>query len=164
MDPQVMLSAVETLEGAKMVPLVHPMGLVDLDPTSLINFGFFLFLIVIFQRLLFAPYVKVTEKRAALSGGVTDTAAANTAEAAALNLAYDQGLSDAHREAAAKRVELLGVAHAAESKHLDAARAAVGERLNSRRAVIAAEAAKAESELPVRAKALALSITERLLS
>lgn len=164
MDPQVLLSAVDTLQGARMVPAAHPMGLVDLDPTSLINFGFFLFLIVVFQKLFFAPYVKVTEKRAALSGGVSDAAAALTAEAAALNLAYEQGVAAAHQQAMAKRGELLGAAHATESKQLDAARTAVGERLNSRRAVIAAEAAKAEAELPVRAKALAVSITERLLS
>ncbi len=164
MDPQVLLNAVDTLQGAQMVPVVHPMGLVDLDPTSLINFGFFLFLIVVFQKLFFAPYVKVTEKRSALSGGVSDAAAALNAEAAALNQAYDAGIAAAHQQAAGKRAELLGVAHATESKQLDAARLTVGERLQSRRAVIAADAAKAESELPVRAKALAVSITERLLS
>jgi F0F1-type ATP synthase membrane subunit b/b' len=164
MDPQVLLNAVDTLQGAQLVPVAHPMGLVDLDPTSLINFGFFLLLMVVFQKLFFAPYVKVTEKRAALSGGVSDAAAALNAEAAALNQAYEQGIAAAHQQASAKRSELLGAAHATESKHLDAARLQAGERLLSRRAVIAAESAKAESELPVRAKALALSITERLLS
>lgn len=164
MDPQVLLSAAETLQGARMVPVVHPMGLVDLDPTSLINFGFFLVLIVVFQKFLFEPYLRVTERRAALSGGVSDAAAAQQAEAASLNRAYDEGIAAAHRAASEKRAALLGAAHAKEAALLDDARGKVAETLASRRAVIAADAAKAEAELPVRAKALAGSITERLLS
>lgn len=164
MDPQVLLSAAETLQGARMTPVVQPMGLVDLDPTSLINFGFFVVLIVVFQKFLFAPYLQVTARRTALSGGVSDAAAAQAAEAAALNLAYDEGVAAAHRSASERRGELLGAAHAKESAMLDAARATVAENLATRRAVIAADTAKAESELPVRAKALASSIAERLLS
>jgi F-type H+-transporting ATPase subunit b len=164
MNPQVLLNAAQMPLGAESVAAVHPMGLVDLDPTALINFGFFLVLIVVLQKFLFEPYLRVTERRASLSDGVADAAAALNAETASLNKAYEEGVASAHRQAGLKRTELLGAAHATESTLLDGARAKVAASLASRRAVIAADAAKAESELPLRAQALAVSITQRLLS
>lgn len=164
MDPQVLLNAAQSPPGVGVALAVHPMGLVDLDPTALINFGFFLVLIVVLQKFLFQPYLRVTERRASLSGGVADAAAALNAETAALTKSYEEGVASAHRQAGLKRVELLGRAHATESALLDGARGKVAASLASRRAVIAADAAKAEAELPLRAKALAASITQRLLS
>jgi len=164
MDPQVLLNAAQSPPGVGSALAVHPMGLVDLDPTALINFGFFLALIVVLQKFLFEPYLRVTERRASLSGGVADAAAALTAETAALTKSYEEGVASAHRQAGLKRTELLGAAHATESLLLDGARAKVADSLATRRAVIGADAAKAEAELPLRAKALAVSITQRLLS
>ncbi len=164
MDPQVLLNAAQSPLGVQAVPAVHPMGLVDLDPTALINFGFFLVLIVVLQKFLFEPYLRVTEQRASLSGGVADAAAAQNAETAALTKSYEEGVASAHRQAGLKRTELLGAAHATESELLDSARVKVAASMASRRAVITADAEKAELELPLRAKALAVSITQRLLS
>ena len=164
MDPQVLLNAAQMPLGVQAVPTVHPMGLVDLDPTALINFGFFIVLIVFLQKFLFEPYLRVAERRAALSSGVAGAASSQNAETAALNKSYEEGVAAAHRQAGLKRAELLGAAHASESVLLDGARAKVAVSLASRRAVITADAAKAEAELPVRAKALAVSITQRLLS
>lgn len=164
MDPQMLLIASQKPLGLQAASAVHPMGLVDLDPTALINFGFFLVLIVVLQKFLFEPYLRVTERRALLSSGVADAALSLNAETAARNQSYAEGVASAHRQAGLKRAELLGAAHATESLILDSARAKVADSLATRRAVIAAGASKAESELPVRAKALAVSITERLLS
>lgn len=164
MDPQVLLNAAQAPPGVGAVQAVHPMGLVDLDPTALINVGFFLVLMIVLQKFLFEPYLRLTERRASLSGGVADAAAALSAETAALTKAYEEGVASALHQAGLRRSELLGAAHATESLVLDGARAKVADSLATRRAVIVADAARAESELPVRAKALAVSITQRLLS
>jgi F-type H+-transporting ATPase subunit b len=152
------LSTLPTLLAA--APQAHEPQLIDVDGTIFIQLGFFLLLVVVLQRFLWKPYLRVREERVTRIEGYRLEAARLEADADARLARAEAQLAEARRvgigeravaraEAQAREQALLAEAQAAAQKTLAGARAQldgmlVAERakLQQRASEIGREAAK----------------------
>ncbi|MDB4953077.1 MAG: H+transporting two-sector ATPase subunit [Myxococcales bacterium] len=139
----------------------HP--LIDIDWTVLVQFGMFLVLFFIANKLLFQPYLALRERRKAGIEGARVEAAGMTAQADAKLADYEKQLDAARNRAneEGRKIRLEAATH--EKQVTDQARASAQQAMDEAQAKVRAETEAARLALLPQANTMAKQIASRLL-
>jgi F-type H+-transporting ATPase subunit b len=139
----------------------HP--LIDIDWTVLLQFGLFVAMFVLANKLLFQPYLALREKRIAGIDGARAEAERMNAEAEAKLADYEQKLAAARGKAADEQRAVRAEASKHQQEVTDKSRKAATEAMNASTAKVKAETEAARAELASRANAIASQMAKQLL-
>lgn len=139
----------------------HP--LIDIDWTIVIQLGLFLVMLVVANKFLFQPYLRLRERRAEGIEGAKAEAERMTAEADSKLVAYERELATARNKASDEQRKIRGVANAHEREVTTAARTASAAALEEARTRVRAETESARKELMPRAEQIGKQMAERIL-
>jgi F-type H+-transporting ATPase subunit b len=139
----------------------HP--LIDIDWTVLVQFGVFLLLYVVANKLVFQPYLQLRERRKQGIDGARVEAEAMSARADASLAAYEKQLAAARNRANEEGRKVRAEAAAHEKDVTDKARAAAQKAIDSATAKMRQETEAARLQLLPQANALAKQIASKLL-
>jgi len=139
----------------------HP--LIDIDWTVLVQFGLFLVLLAVSNKLLFQPYLQLRARRSTEIDGARAEADRMAAKADAELADYEKKLAAARSRANAEggKVRAEGIAN--EKATTDAARAEAQKALDEATARMRAETDAARLQLLPQAQTLARQIASKLL-
>ena len=148
-------------QAAVALAALHP--LIDIDLTVLVQFGLFLILFVVSNKLLFQPYLQLRERRKAGIEGARADAERVSARAEAKLSEYEQRLAGARARAneEGRKVRTEAIAH--EKDVTDKARATAQKAIDEASAKMRAETDAARGQLLPQADALAKQIASKLL-
>jgi F-type H+-transporting ATPase subunit b len=148
-------------QAAQALAAGHP--LIDIDLTVLVQFGLFLILFVVANKLLFQPYLALRERRRAGIDGARSEADRMTAQADAKLADYEQKLAGARERGneQGRKLRAEGVAH--EKDVTDKARKQAQTAIDEASAKMRAETDAARLQLMTQADAIAHQITKKLL-
>jgi F-type H+-transporting ATPase subunit b len=138
-------------------------ALIDVDSTLLIQFVLFSFMGLVASRLLFKPYLKMREERAAGIEGAKADAERMQAEAAARLADYEDKLAAARSRAQVEQRKIRAEAATHEHEVTAKARAAANESIASARQTVDREVASARKELMPKADEIARDVASKLL-
>lgn len=139
----------------------HP--LIDIDSTVFVQFGLFLLLFVVANKLLFQPYLKLRERRKAGIDGARAEADRMTAQADAKLADYEKQLSAARSRANEEGRKVRAEAAGHEKEVTDKARAEAQKSIDEATAKMRTETEAARLQLLPQATALARQISSKLL-
>ncbi|HUQ07599.1 MAG TPA: ATP synthase F0 subunit B [Kofleriaceae bacterium] len=139
----------------------HP--LIDIDWTVLLQFGLFLAMFVLANKLLFQPYLALREKRIAGIDGARAEAERMNAEAEAKLADYEHKLTSARNKAAEETRAVRAEASKHEQEVTDKSRKAAMEAMNTAATKVKSETEAARAELALRADAIAKQMAKQLL-
>lgn len=139
----------------------HP--LIDIDGTVFIQFAIFLVMLVVSNKLLFQPYLKLRARRAEGIDGARASAERMTAEADAKLADYEKQLALARNRSGEEQRKIRAEANAHEREVTSTARATTAKGLEEARARVDAETAAARKDLLPRAEELGREMAKRLL-
>jgi F-type H+-transporting ATPase subunit b len=139
----------------------HP--LIDIDNTVWVQLVLFMLVALIGSRLLFRPYLKMRDKRAAGIEGARAEASQMTAEAGARVADYEQKLTVARNRALEERRTIRTQAAERQRELTEAARAESTAALDQAKARIASETATARGALRPHATQVADDMAAKLL-
>jgi F-type H+-transporting ATPase subunit b len=139
----------------------HP--LIDIDLTVLVQFGLFLVMLVVLNKLLFQPYLRLREKRQAGIEGARGEAERMVAESEAKLSDYETQLSAARNRASDEARKIRGEAAAHEREVTGKAREAASGALDQATAKVRAETEAARGQLMPQAEVLARQMASKLL-
>lgn len=139
----------------------HP--LIDIDGTVFIQFGIFLVMLFVSNKLLFQPYLRLRARRAEGIDGARATAERMTAEADAKLADYEKQLAIARNRSSEEQRKIRAEANAHDREVTSAARAKNAAALEEARARVQAETEAARKELLPRAEQIGKDIAKRLL-
>jgi len=144
-------------------PQAHEPLLIDLDNTLFVQLGLFLLLVVILQRFLWKPYLRIREERVTRIEGYRDQAARIEADAVA-RLARTEGqLEEARRIGAGERAVARAEARAREQTLLAEAQAAAQRTLAEARARLDAALTTERTKLQARANEIGREAARKIL-
>ncbi len=146
------------------LPPLAGMGLVDIDLTLFVSSAIFLVLLIVLNKLLFQPYLKIVHDRQAMTVGAADAAEETMAKADSVLGEYQERIAAARTEAGGIRDGLRAEGRTEESRLVADARGKADAQLASHRDNLEREVAKAEQEIEARATALSSAIVERVLA
>jgi F0F1-type ATP synthase membrane subunit b/b' len=139
----------------------HP--LIDIDWTVLLQFGLFIAMFVLANKLLFQPYLALRERRIAGIDGARAEAERMNAEAEAKLVDYEQKLATARNKAADEQRAVRAEASKHQQEVTDKSRKAATDAMNASAAKVKAETEAARVELASRAAAIAGQMAKQLL-
>jgi F-type H+-transporting ATPase subunit b len=139
----------------------HP--LIDIDGTIALQFGLFLVMFFVANRLLFQPYLQLRERRAQGIDGARAEAERMSAEADARLADYEKKLATARARAAEEQRAIRAEAAAHEQAVTATAREAAAGALEASRAQVQQQTEAARRDLLPRAEALGKAMTKQLL-
>jgi len=139
----------------------HP--ILDIDWTVLIQFGLFLVLLYVGNKLLFQPYLRLRERRQAGIEGARAEAERMSAEADAKLADYEKQLATARARAHEEQRKIRTEAAAHEREVTDKARNESMKALEEAQANVRTQTEAARAELLPRGQALAKAMASRLL-
>lgn len=139
----------------------HP--LIDLDLTVVVQFVLFLVMLVILNKLLFQPYLRLKDKRQAGIEGARTEADRMVAEADAKLADYEKSLAVARDRASEESRKIRGEAAAHEREVTAKARAAATAALDTAQATVRSQTEAARAQLLPQADALAKQMASKLL-
>lgn len=151
-----MHQAVETLASSG-----HP--LIDIDGTVFVQFGLFLLLFFVANKLLFQPYLALRERRKAGIEGARGEADRMTASADAKLADYEKQLAAARSRANEEGRKVRTEASAHEKDVTDKARAETQKAIDEATATMKQETEAARLQLLPQANTLARQIASKLL-
>jgi F-type H+-transporting ATPase subunit b len=137
--------------------------LIDIDNTLWIQLGLFLLLLFFLTRVVFRPYLKLRDARAASMEGAREEARAMSSEAVARLADYDARLAQARQRGADERARVHAEGTAREAEVLAAARAESQRSLDAARAALAAQAGTLRGEMKPRVSEIATAMAGKLL-
>ena len=139
----------------------HP--LIDIDLTVFVQFGLFLLLFVVANKLLFQPYLRLRERRKEGIDGARAEAERMTAQADAKLADYEKQLAAARSRAneEGRKVRAEAISH--EKDVTDKARAATQKAIDEATAKMRSETEAARLQLLPQASQLARQIASKLL-
>ncbi len=140
---------------------VHP--LIDIDSTMFVQFGLFLVLLIVSNKFLFQPYLKLRERRKAGIEGARAEAERTSAEADAKLADYEKQLATARAKGNEEGRKVRAEASASEREATDKARATAQAAILEAQTRMRAETEAARAELMPQADALARQIASKLL-
>jgi F-type H+-transporting ATPase subunit b len=150
-----MHQALSTLAAA------HP--LIDIDGTVFVQFGLFLILLFVANKLLFQPYLQLRERRKAGIEGARAEAERMTASADAKLVDYEKQLAAARSRANDEGRKVRAEAAAHEKDVTDKARAEAQRSIDEATTKMRGEAEAARLQLLPQANTLAKQIASKLL-
>lgn len=139
----------------------HP--LIDIDLTVLVQFGLFVILLITANKLLFQPYLKLREARAAGIEGARDEATRMTAQADGALVDYERKLAEARARAGEESRKIRSDASTHEREVTGAARSRAVAALDEAQTKVRTETESARKDLMAQADALARGMAGRLL-
>ena len=139
----------------------HP--LIDIDLTVLVQFGLFLVLFYVSNKLLFQPYLKLRERRKAGIEGARAEADQMTASADAKLADYEKQLAAARNRANEEGRKVRAEAAAHEKDVTEKARAEAQKAIDEATAKMRQETDAARLQLLPQANTLARQIASKLL-
>lgn len=139
----------------------HP--LIDIDLTVFVQFGLFLLLLIISNKLLFQPYLQLRERRKAGIDGARAEGERKTAEAVAKGADYDKQYAQALNRANEESRKVRAEAAANEKDVTDKARAEAQKALDEATAKMRQETEAARLQLLPQANQLARQIASKML-
>jgi F-type H+-transporting ATPase subunit b len=139
----------------------HP--LIDLDLTVLVQFGLFLLLFLVANKLLFQPYLALRERRKAGIEGARGEAERMTAQADAKLADYEKQLASARNRANEEGRKVRAEATTHEKDVTDKARAETQKSIDEATAKMKQETEAARLQLLPQANTLAKQIASKLL-
>lgn len=139
----------------------HP--LIDIDGTIFIQFGLFLVMLVVANKLLFQPYLRLRARRAEGIEGAKAEAERMTAEADSKLADYEKQLAIARTRASDEQRKIRAEANAHEREVTGAARAAALASIEEARQRVRTETEAARKDLLPRAEAIGKDMAGRLL-
>lgn len=139
----------------------HP--LIDIDHTIWIQLALFLLVAFVGSRLLFRPYLKMRDERAAGIEGARDEGARLSSEADARLAHYETQISAARARAQDERRKVRTEAAAHQRDAVDKARAEATRAFDEAKARVARETEAARAQLMPRASQVADEIAAKLL-
>ena len=144
-------------------PLKEEHPLIDIDQTVWIQLVLFLIVAFIGNRLLFRPYLRMRDERAAGIEGARDEAARLSAEADARLAHYEQEISAARGRAQDERRTMRSEAATRQREATDRARTEAGRAFDDARLRVERETNAARQQLMPRAAQVAEEIAGKLL-
>ena len=139
----------------------HP--LIDIDHTVFVQFGLFLLLFVVANKLLFQPYLQLRERRKAGIDGARDEAERMTAQADAKLADYEKQLASARNRANEEGRKVRAEASTHEKQVTDQARAEAQKAIDEATAKMRQETEAARLQLLPQANTMARQIASKLL-
>jgi F-type H+-transporting ATPase subunit b len=139
----------------------HP--LIDIDLTVLVQFGLFLILFLVANKLLFQPYLALRERRKAGIDGARGEAERMTAQADAKLADYEKQLASARNRANEEGRKVRAEATTHEKDVTDKARAETQKSIDEATAKMKQETEAARLQLLPQANAMAKQIASKLL-
>src|SRR5512146_711274 len=139
----------------------HP--LIDIDYTMFVQFGLFLLLFVVANKLMFQPYLALRTRRKEGIEGARADAERTSAQADAKLADYEKQLALARSRANDEGRKVRAEAAAHEKSVTDASRAEAQKALDEATAKMRAETDAARLQLLPQANALARQIASKLL-
>ncbi|HEY5924677.1 MAG TPA: ATP synthase F0 subunit B [Kofleriaceae bacterium] len=139
----------------------HP--LIDIDWTVLVQFGLFLLLLVVSNKLLFQPYLRLRERRKEGIEGARAEADRMTASADAKLADYEKQLGSARTRANEEGRKVRAEAAANEKDVTEKARAAAQQAIDAATAKMRQETDAARLQLLPQANQMARQIASKLL-
>jgi F-type H+-transporting ATPase subunit b len=139
----------------------HP--LIDIDGTIFIQFGLFLVMLVVANKLLFQPYLRLRERRAEGIEGAKAEAERMTAEADAKLVDYERQLAAARAKSSEEQRKIRATANAHEREVTTTARATAAAALEEARDRVRTETEAARKELMPRAEQIGKQMATRIL-
>ena len=146
-----------------LVSLASGNPLIDIDGTVLVQFGLFLILFLISNRLLFQPYLKLRERRKTGIEGARADADKMIARADATLADYEKQLAAARSRANEQGRKVRAEATAHEKEVTDKARAEAQQAIDEATKKMRQETDAARLQLLPQANQLARQITSKLL-
>lgn len=139
----------------------HP--LIDIDWTIAIQFALFLVMLVVANKLLFQPYLRLRERRAEGIEGAKAEAERMTAEADSKLVDYERQLGVARSKASEEQRKIRATANAHEREVTSQARATAAAALEEARDRVRSETEAARKELLPRAEQIGQQMATRIL-
>ena len=139
----------------------HP--LIDIDYTVFVQFGLFLLLFVVANKLLFKPYLQLRERRKAGIDGAREEAERMTAQADAKLADYEKQLASARNRANEEGRKVRAEASAHEKDVTDKARGEAQKAIDEAAAKMRQETEAARLQLLPQANTMARQIASKLL-
>lgn len=137
--------------------------LIDIDLTAVVQFGLFVLIYLVANKLLFQPYLKLRERRKAGIEGAREEAERMTAQADAKLADYQKQLAVARDRAGEEGRKVRAEAAAHEKEVTDKARASAQKAIDEAQTKMRSETEAARVQLMPQAEALAKSMASKLL-
>jgi F-type H+-transporting ATPase subunit b len=137
--------------------------LIDIDLTAVVQFGLFIVIYLVANKLLFQPYLQLRERRRAGIEGAREEAERMTAQADAKLADYQKQLAVARDRAGEEGRKVRAEAAAHEKDVTDKARAATQKAIDEAQSKMRAETEAARAQLMPQADALAKAMATKLL-
>jgi F-type H+-transporting ATPase subunit b len=137
--------------------------LIDIDLTAVVQFGLFVLIYFVANKLLFQPYLALRERRKAGIEGAREEAQLMTAQADAKLADYQKQLAIARDRAGEEGRKVRAEASAHEKDVTDKARATAQKAIDDAQAKMRAETEAARAQLMPQADALAKAMASKLL-
>ncbi|MFN0253346.1 MAG: ATP synthase F0 subunit B [Kofleriaceae bacterium] len=138
--------------------------LIDIDLTAVVQFGLFLVVYVVANKLLFQPYLQLRERRKAGIEGARAEAERMTAQADAKLADFNKQLAVARDRAGEEGRKVRAEAAAHEKEVTDKARAAAQKAIDEAQSKMRSETEAARAQLMPQADAIAKAMASKLLS
>jgi F-type H+-transporting ATPase subunit b len=139
----------------------HP--LIDFDLTVVVQFGLFLLMFLVANKLLFQPYLRLREKRQAGIEGARREAELMSAEADTKLADYEKQLAGARARAHEEQRVIRAEAAAYDREVTDKARSQAMTAVEQAQSKVRSETESARRELLPQAESMARSMASRLL-
>ncbi len=137
--------------------------LIDIDLTAVVQFGLFVIIYLVANKLLFQPYLQLRERRKAGIEGAREEAERMTAQADAKLADYQKQLAVARDRAGEEGRKVRAEANAHEKEVTDKARATAQKAIDDAQAKMRSETQAARAQLMPQADALAKAMASKLL-
>ena len=146
-----------------LVSIASGAPLIDIDWTVLVQFGLFLLLLLVSNKLLFQPYLRLRERRKQGIDGAREEAERMTAQADASLANYEKQLAAARSRANEEGRKVRAEAAGHEKDVTDKARAEAQKAIDEATAKMRQETDAARLQLLPQANQLARQIASKLL-
>jgi F-type H+-transporting ATPase subunit b len=152
-----------TVAAAGSAPQAHEPQLIDIDGTLWVQLGLFLLLIVVLNKLLWQPFLRVRAERVSRVDGYREEAARLEADAAARLARTEAELAEARRIGSGERAVARAEAHAREQTLLASAQAAAQKTVAEARARLDATLVAERAKLKAASAAIGREAAIRIL-
>jgi F-type H+-transporting ATPase subunit b len=144
-------------------PEAHEPQLIDVDHTVFIQLGIFLVLMLVLNKFLWKPYLRVRTERVARVDGYREEAVKLEADAQQRLARADAALAEARRVGAGERAVARAEAHTREQTLLAEATAATQRKLAEARARLAAVVQAERKKLEADSSEVAMTMARKIL-
>ncbi|MEY3012609.1 MAG: synthase [Pseudomonadota bacterium] len=161
LDPRPIAVAFDT--GTSLLERAHAAGLVDVDATAIVQFLFFLTLVLVLPKLIFEPLLKRFDQRSARTEGARAEARRMLKEADEQVVVFERAMADEKQRAMAERAAARMQAQRETNDAIAKVRRETNARIESGIEGLRAQGVSARAEIDAEAKAIAGMIVTKII-